>query len=63
MAKFVKKIKNGQIFFSMAKLSENGQINGQICENDQFFYLWSIILKNGRANFQNLAIKWPSWQP
>ena len=39
--------KNGQIckenlkwpnFFSMAKLSENGQINGQICENGHFFY-------------------------
>ena len=38
MAKFVKKIKNGQIFFSMAKLSENVQINGQICENGHFFY-------------------------
>ena len=48
MAKFVKKIKNGQIFFSMAKLSENGQINGQICENGQIFFLWPTSLKNGQ---------------
>ena len=54
MAKFVKKIKNGQIFFSMAKLSENGQINGQICENGHFF------------SMADQHKKWPnfrSWQP
>ena len=29
----------------MAKLSENGQINGQICENGQFFFYGQPVWK------------------